>query len=50
MEKEIKELWPELGWIENEDLREKIAATWELAFQKSVLTPEDLHFLLKTAK
>ena len=42
MNKEVKELWPELDWIKNEDLREKTAATWELAFRKSVLTPEDL--------
>ena len=43
MNNEIKKLWPELDWIEDEDLREKIAATWELAFSKSVLTPEDLY-------
>ncbi|MBC8527556.1 MAG: HDIG domain-containing protein [Candidatus Cloacimonetes bacterium] len=42
MKKEIKKLWPELNWIKNEDLRERVAATWELAFEKSVLTPEDL--------
>lgn len=35
-------LWPELMWIENADLREKTAATWELALQRSVLSPEDL--------
>jgi len=42
MKKEIKKLWPELDWIQNEKLREKVAKTWELAFEKSVLTPEDL--------
>ena len=42
MNKEVKELWPELDWIKNEELREKTAATWKLAFKKSVLTPEDL--------
>jgi len=35
-------LWPELMWIQDADLREKTAKTWELALEKSVLTPEDL--------
>jgi len=39
----IDTLWPELEWIENPDLRAKTARTWELALQKSVLKPEDLH-------
>ena len=38
----IYELWPELNWIEDEDLRNKTAKTWELALEKSVLTAEDL--------
>jgi len=38
----IKELWPELEWIKDSDLREKTARTWELALQKSVLKAEDL--------
>lgn len=42
MEKEVLELWPELMWIQNEDLREATAKTWELALKKSVLSPEDL--------
>ncbi len=39
---DIKELWPELEWIQDEELREKTARTWELALEKSVLTAEDL--------
>ncbi len=39
---EVLKLWPELEWIQDEDLREKTAKTWELAFERSVLTPEDL--------
>ena len=39
----IKNLWPELDWIKNTDLREKTAKTWELALQRSVLTIEDLN-------
>jgi len=42
MKEIIRELWPELEWIQDNDLRERVAATWELAFQKSVLSPEDL--------
>lgn len=38
----INELWPELAWIEDPDLRGKTARTWELALERGVLTPEDL--------
>ena len=38
----IQELWPELDWIQDTELREKTARTWELAFRKSVLKPADL--------
>jgi putative nucleotidyltransferase with HDIG domain len=38
----IKELWPELDWIQDVELREKTARTWELALERSVLTAEDL--------
>jgi hypothetical protein len=43
MNKRIVELCPELDWIQDTDLKEKTAKTWELAFEKSVLTPEDLN-------
>lgn len=43
MKEEVLKLWPELEWIENEELREKTAKTWELALERSVLTPEDLN-------
>jgi putative nucleotidyltransferase with HDIG domain len=39
---DIKQLWPELDWIQNDDIRAKTTKTWELALEKSVLTPEDL--------
>lgn len=39
----IYDLWPELHWIQDEDLREKTARTWELALSQSVLSPEDLN-------
>ena len=38
----IYTLWPELEWIQDRDLREKTAKTWELALKKSVLKPDDL--------
>jgi putative nucleotidyltransferase with HDIG domain len=41
--KNIIDLWPELAWIEDPNLRVKTAKTWELALQKSVLKPEDLY-------
>ena len=37
------QLWPELEWIKDKDLKEKTMLTWALALQKSVLTPEDLN-------
>lgn len=43
MNQQVLELWPELEWINDKDLREKTAKTWELALERSVLTPEDLN-------
>jgi len=40
---DIYNLWPELEWIEDEELREKTAATWRLALERSVLSASDLH-------
>ncbi len=40
---EVLELWPELEWIENKDLRLKTALVWESALEKSVLGPDDLN-------
>ncbi len=39
----IQELWPELAWIEDQELRETTTKTWELALEQSVLTAEDLN-------
>lgn len=38
----VLELWPELEWIEDPGLRYHTARVWELALERSVLTPEDL--------
>ncbi|PLX03863.1 MAG: phosphohydrolase [Marinilabiliales bacterium] len=43
MEKEVYELWPELNWIENDDLRKTTQKTWKLALERSVLSPDDLN-------
>ena len=42
MNSEVSQLWPELEWIKDEDLRGKTAKTWELALERSVLKAEDL--------
>jgi HD superfamily phosphodiesterase len=39
---EVMEIWPEIGWIEDQDLRERTLATWLLAFERSPLVPQDL--------
>ncbi len=39
----IKQLWPEIEWIEDARLREQVAQTWELALQRSALTAGDLN-------
>jgi len=42
MNNDVLDLWPELMWIQDENLRKKVAKTWELALEKSVLTSDDL--------
>ena len=39
---QVEELWPELAWIKDEELREQTLATWILAFKRSPLEPQDL--------
>lgn len=41
--KDVLRLWPELDWIQNQSLREKVTRCWERAFELSPLTPEDLN-------
>lgn len=45
MTEEVFALWPELNWIQNEELRNKTAKTWELALERSVLTAQDLNYI-----
>ena len=42
MREAVQKLWPELEWIEREELRESVLQTWIKAFEHSPLTPEDL--------
>jgi putative nucleotidyltransferase with HDIG domain len=42
MNQEVLKLWPELEWIQDPELRQATARTWELALERSPLTPEDL--------
>ena len=42
MNNKVLELWPEIEWIKDPDLREKTAKTWELALERSALTAKDL--------
>lgn len=43
MQETVRQLWPELEWIDDDDLREKVAATWEKALEMSPLDADDLN-------
>jgi len=43
MREQVEQLWPELAWIQNSELREKVARSWVRAFELSPLKPEDLN-------
>ncbi|MCX7834913.1 MAG: HDIG domain-containing protein [bacterium] len=38
----VLEIWPEINWIQSEELREKTLQAWQYAIENSVLSPEDL--------
>lgn len=42
MRETVKELWPELEWIKNQELKERTSRVWELALEQSVLSASDL--------
>ena len=42
MRDEVLQIWPEIEWIQDGDLRNKVIDTWVCAIENSVLTPEDL--------
>ncbi len=43
IEQTVTDLWPELEWIRDPELRKKTARVWERALEKSVLTAADLN-------
>ncbi len=42
MKAKVLEIWPEINWIQNSDLREKVISCWIYAIENSPLTIEDL--------
>ena len=42
MREAVKRLWPEIEWIGDAQLREKVTLTWIKALERSPLTPGDL--------
>jgi len=45
MKEKIKKLWPEIEWIKNQELKEKVLECWVYAIENSVLKPEDLEII-----
>ena len=45
MRDKVLEIWPEINWIKNEDLREKVLNCWIYAIENSVLSTEDLNVI-----
>lgn len=42
MHDKVLKIWPEIEWIKDQELREKVTDCWVYAIENSVLTPEDL--------
>lgn len=45
MREKVKNIWPEINWIQNKELREKVLDCWVYAVENSVLLPEDLEVI-----
>jgi putative nucleotidyltransferase with HDIG domain len=45
MRDKVLKIWPEINWIENEELREKVLNCWIYAIENSVLSIEDLEVI-----
>lgn len=43
MREAVEQLWPELQWIENKELRDNVIRTWVTAMERSPLGPDDLN-------
>jgi putative nucleotidyltransferase with HDIG domain len=49
---DVRRIWPEIAWIEDDDLRGRVTDCWVRAFEMSPLEPADLEripFTLKAA-
>ena len=42
MREAVKQLWPEVDWITDPQLREQVTETWALALKRGALEPGDL--------
>ena len=42
MRESVERLWPELAWIQDEELRGTVTRTWVVAMERSPLEPQDL--------
>lgn len=42
LSKEVIDLWPEINWIKDQELKEKVTKTWKIALERSVLSSDDL--------
>jgi len=42
MREKVLKLWPEIEWIQDEELKQKVTDAWSYAIEMSVLDPEDL--------
>jgi len=47
---EVQRIWPELEWISDPDLKERVIRCWERAFELSPLSPADLERIPFTLK
>jgi putative nucleotidyltransferase with HDIG domain len=47
---EVQRIWPELEWIADPDLKERVTRCWERAFELSPLSPSDLERIPFTLK
>lgn len=43
MKDKIKSIWPEIEWIKDVELKNKVTDCWIYAIEQSVLTPDDLN-------
>jgi putative nucleotidyltransferase with HDIG domain len=45
MRQVVEKLWPEIQWIQDQDLRERVTQVWIRALERSPLQPEDLNVI-----